>query len=75
MSRAREGLPERYTRALDKLTEGRSAPLDERSALQAERLRERFGVSEAAHAVLLAELLGVSEATSESSPPPHLSVR
>lgn len=72
MAPSREGPPERYLKALTRLTEGRNGPLDERAEQQAERLRERFGVSEAEHSSLLAELLGLSVTPEEPLEPPPL---
>ena len=70
MAPSREGLPERYLKALARLTEGRQGALDERAEQQAERLRARFAVSEPEHLALLAELLGVSPELEEPAEPP-----
>jgi len=71
MAPSREGLPEKYLKALERLTEGKRGALDEKAELQAERLRERFGVSEAEHQGLLAARLGLSlEPEEEQEPPP-----
>jgi len=69
---SREGLPERYLKALARLTEGRQGALDERVEQQAERLRARFAVSEPEHAALLAELLGLTPEVEEPAEPPPL---
>lgn len=72
MAPSLEGLSEKYLKALARLTEGKQGTLDERTLQQAERLRDRFAVSEVQHQALLADLLGLTpqKKEEEREPPP-----